>query len=128
MKNTLNKMLFTIAGMYDLLIGLVFLFFAKEIFAFYRTTPPNYIAYVQFPALLLMIFAIMFFKIAANPAKNRDLIQYGCALKMSYVGIVFYYQATTGVPAMWLPWAWADLVFLVFFVLAWIGTNKKELG
>jgi len=46
------------------------------------------------------------------------------ALKLGYSGTVFYYMLTTGVPAMWIPWAWADLAFLVLFILAWQHTGK----
>ena len=45
------------------------------------------------------------------------------ALKTGYSGLVFYYLLTTGVPAMWVPWAWADLVFLVLFLLSWHYTG-----
>jgi hypothetical protein len=33
---------------------------------------------------------------------------------------------TTGVPAMWIPWAWADLVFLILFYLSWRYTGKLQ--
>jgi hypothetical protein len=32
---------------------------------------------------------------------------------------VFFHQVTGGVPFMWQPWAWADLVFLALFFVAW---------
>ena len=35
------------------------------------------------------------------------------------VFLVFYYLLTTGVSDMWVPWAWADLVFLALFYLSW---------
>jgi len=113
------KPFFIVAGLYDSVLGLAFLFFAGWIFQAFGVTPPNHPAYVQFPALLLLIFGAMFFAIASNPVKNRDLIWYGVALKVAYCGSVFFHQLAGGVPFMWLPWAWADLVFLVLFVLAW---------
>jgi hypothetical protein len=61
----------------------------------------------------------MFFRIASNPIKNRELILYGVGLKVAYTGTVFWYQITQGIPFMWIPWAWADLVFLVLFLVAW---------
>jgi len=117
------KPFFIVAGLYDAVLGLAFLFFAGPIFQAYGVTPPNHMAYVQFPALLLVIFALMFFRIATDPVRNRELIWYGVGLKLAYCGIVFYYQATSGVPSMWIPWAWADIVFLAVFLLAW-----KSLG
>jgi hypothetical protein len=113
------KPFFFVAGLYDAVLGLAFLFFARDIFAAFAVTPPNHPAYVQFPALLLIVFGAMFFSIAANPAKNRDLIWYGMGLKAAYCGSVFFHQLAGGVPFMWQPWAWADLAFLVLFFVAW---------
>lgn len=110
--------LFIVAGLYDTLLALVFLFFAGSVFQAFGVTPPNHLGYVQFPALLLLIFGAMFFRIARDPVANRDLIWYGVALKVAYSGTVFFHQVTAGVPSMWIPWAWADLAFLVLFVVA----------
>jgi hypothetical protein len=112
------RALFAIAGIYDGVLGLAFLFAPVWVFSLHRVAPPEHLAYVQFPALLLVLFALMFFRIATDPVNRRELILYGCGLKVAYCGTVFWYQLTTGVPFMWVPWAWADLVFLVLFVLA----------
>lgn len=117
--STWIKPLFAAAAVYDGLLGLTFVFFPAAIFALYGVAPPNHLAYVQFPALLLVVFAGMFVRVARGPREHRDLIPYGMALKASYSGLVFYYELTQGIPFMWIPWAWADLGFLVAFVLAW---------
>ena len=116
------KPLFIIAALYDGILAIAFLFFANALFHWFGVTPPNHLAYVKFPALLLLIFAAMFFRIASDPVKNRDLIPYGIALKIAYCGTAFWYQVTQGIPSMWIPWAWADLGFLVLFVIAWKST------
>ncbi len=115
-----TRHLFVIAALYDGLLGLAFLLFPLGIFARYGVEPPNHTAYVQFPALLLLIFAAMFLRIANDPAKNYNLIPYGIALKASYSGIAFWYAITQGIPSMWIPWAWVDLVFLIVFVFSWL--------
>lgn len=112
------RVLFAVAGLYDGALGLVFLFAPTWLFSLSSVQPPNHSGYVQFPALLLLVFAVMFFRIAADPARRKELILYACGLKASYSGIVFFYQVTRGIPSMWLPWAWLDLAFLVLFVLA----------
>lgn len=119
------KIFFVIAALYDGLLGLAFVFFNSEIFNFYGVTPPNHAAYVQFPALLLLIFAAMFMRIAKDPVKNRSLIPYGMGLKASYCALAFGHQATQGIPSMWIPWAWADLAFLVLFTLTWLHLGKR---
>ena len=128
MNNTAIRALFVVAGLYDGILGLAFVFFPAAIFAHYGVTPPNHYAYVQFPALLLIVFAAMFFRIATDPVRHRELILYGCGLKLSYCGLAFWYQLQTGIPAMWIPWAWADLGFLALFVWAWAVTGRPAKG
>lgn len=113
------KLFYVIAALYDGILGVAFLLFPAAIYAMYAVEPPNHMAYVQFPALLLIIFAAMFFQISRNPVKHRGLILYGCGLKVSYCSMVFGYMATTGVPAMYVPFAYADLVFLALFIVTY---------
>ncbi|MCH5374110.1 MAG: hypothetical protein JJ992_09045 [Planctomycetes bacterium] len=121
------KILFIVAALYDGILGAAFLIAPSGIFSMYGVEPPNHMAYVQFPAFLLIIFAIMFYRIAADPVRNRELILYGCGLKASYCLLVLVYKLTTGIPAMWIPWGWADLAFLVLFVLSWRALGKKVI-
>lgn len=112
-----RKWLFYGAAVYDGVLGLAFLFFWPFVFRLFDVTPPNHPGYVQFPALLLIVFGFLFLHIARDPEAHRDLIVYGIGLKSAYSGLVFWYQLTGGVPAMWIPWAWIDLVFLVLFLV-----------
>lgn len=114
--------LFIIAGLYDVVLGIAFLLFSRAIFQWFGVEAPNHPAYVKFPALLLLIFAAMFFRVAGDPKNSRELIIYGVGLKAAYAGTAFWYQMTQGIPSMWLPWAWADVGFLIFFLLAWKAT------
>jgi len=113
------KMFYVLSGLYDGVLGLAFLLFPAAVYAMYAVEPPNHMAYVQFPALLLIVFGAMFIQISRNPVKNRGLILYGCALKVSYCSMVFGYMATSGVPAMYVPFAYADLVFLALFIVTY---------
>lgn len=126
MQTTWIKFLFVLAGLYDGLLGVVFLVYGTKVFEWFGIEPPNHMGYIQFPALLLIVFALMFFQIASNPAKYRHLIPYGMGLKVAYCGTVFWHQLTHGIPRMWLPWAWADLVFLVLFAVAWTSVRKID--
>lgn len=113
------KWLFRVAALYDGILGLIFLFFWRVLFSAFDVTPPNHAGYVQFPALLLIIFAALFLQIARDPVANRSLIAYGIALKASYSGTVFWHALNTGIPSMWVWPAWFDLGFLVLFIVAW---------
>jgi len=124
MNINLIRLIFAVAAVYDGVLGLLFLFWPGLAFEMFEVTPPNHMGYVQFPAALLMIFAAMFYRVAREPVANRFIMLYGVGLKTSYSGLVFYYLAVSGVPAMWIPWAWADLAFLVLFLFCWSATGK----
>ena len=126
MNDKFLKVLFGIAAIYDGVLGIAFLFWTERIFSAFQVTPPNHLGYVQFPALLLLMFGWLFLKIARNPKANWHLIPYGIWLKASYCGMVFWYEVTTGGPDMWIPWAWADLAFLLLFVWAFVQLRGNE--
>jgi hypothetical protein len=116
--------LFIIAAIYDGALGALFLFAAAPLFEQLGVVPPNHFGYVQFPAALLIVFALMYAAIAGNPARNRYLIPYGMLLKVSYCGVVLFYWLTTGLPDIWKPFCIADFVFLIGFAWAWKATAK----
>jgi hypothetical protein len=118
------KIIFLVAALYDGVIGIMGIFLPDLAFQIYEVTPPNHLGYIQFPAFLLLIFAAMFYRVAQDPISNRFIMLYGVALKGGYSGLIFYYMLTTGIPAMWVPWAWADLVFLVLFLISWSHTGR----
>lgn len=113
------RVLFIASAIYDGLFGLVFLLFGTMAFRWVDVPPPNHIGYIQFPALILILFAAMFVQVARDPVRNRSLIPYGAGLKAAYAGVVFWNELDTGIPGFWLPWAWVDLCFLVLFLLSW---------
>ena len=117
------KPFFVVAGLYDGILGLLFLLIPYQLFTLANVPPPNHVGYVQFPALLLIIFAIMFFNVARNPLANRSLILYGILLKVSYSGVVLFHWMLVNIPTIWVVFAFLDLIFLVLFIVA-----RKALG
>lgn len=124
MKLSWIKLVLAASGIYDAVIGAAFLFGASALFRAFHVTPPNHDGYIRFPALVLLIFAVMFFRAATDPVARRDVLLYGAALKLSYFGLVFWYYFRGGVPAMWIPFAWADVAFFTLFVMGWRGVSK----
>lgn len=118
--------LYIVAGLYDGILGAAFFFAWDALFRHFEVTPPNHPGYVQFPALLLIVFALMFFAVAVDPIKNRNLIPYGFLLKLAYCGTVFWFWSTQGIPDMWKPFAWVDLVFAVLFVWSWLQLRRPR--
>jgi hypothetical protein len=113
------RLLFAVAGVYDFVIGLTFLFFGPQLFASAGVPQPNHWGYIQFGSLLLIIFGVMFFAIAHDPVANRNLIPYGILLKLSYTSLVAYYWVTTDCPLLFKPFAVIDALMLVLFLLAY---------
>ncbi len=125
-RESLFSVLFYAAAVYDAVLGLAFLFAAPAVFEWWGVTPPNHFGYVQFPAALLIVFALMFLAIAKRPAANRRLIPYGMLLKVSYCGVVFYHWISSGIPGMWKPFAIIDLVFLILFAWAYRAISPNR--
>lgn len=124
-RNAAIRVLYVLAALYDGLLGLAFLFGGDALFQWCDVTPPNHFGYVQFPAALLIVFALMFAAIAGNPVSNRNLIPYGILLKVSYCSVAFYHWFSAGIPNMWKPFAVIDLVFLALFAWAYIASGKQ---
>ena len=128
MSRSALRSLFGMAGVYDFIIGLVFLGFGPRLFAAAGLTQPNHWGYIQFAALLLMIFATMFVAVARDPIANRNLIPYGMLLKAAYVGIVAFYWAAGDCPWLFKPFAVIDGIMLGLFGLALRGTASPPVG
>ena len=125
MKHTWIRALFGVAGVYDGVLGLAFVCCPYALFSALEVTPPNHGAYARFPAALLVLFAVMFFRIAYRPLQGRELMLYGAGLKLAYISTVFAYALTTGIPSVWQYFAAADVVFLLLFLLAWLKTRER---
>ena len=120
--------LFYLAALYDGVLGLLFLFAPGAPFAWFEVVPPNHPGYVQFPAALLLIFALIFLRIARDPIANRDLILYGILLKLAYSGLAFWHWALSDIPGMYKPFAVIDVVMGVLFVAAMMAIPAQQEG
>lgn len=119
------SLIFYLAALYDGLLGLAFLLAPYGIYGWAGVEPPNHIGYVQFPALLLLIFAWMFCQIAAQPQQRRQLIPYGIALKCAYFLVVLGHWFTAGIPGMWKPFAVLDILWALLFLMAYTCLGKE---
>jgi hypothetical protein len=127
MKTKWIKVVFGISALYDGLLAVTFLCFNAAIFDFFGIPQPNHPGYIHFPALLMIVFALLYWRIAVDPIKFKVLIPYGMGLKISYCAVVFVHRLTGGIPSMWMPFAWFDLFSLLLFYLAWRKVNTLSL-
>ena len=120
------SIIFAASAVYDGLLGAAFLLKPAALYDRFGVTPPNHWGYVEFPALILIIFGLMFYAVATHPRTNRNLIPYGILLKVSYSGTVFAYWFTQGLPDLWKPFAVIDAVSAVLFAWAWVRLGTPE--
>ena len=120
------RTLFFIAALYDGILGLIFLLAGPTVFSISGIEAPNHWGYVQFPALLLLVFALMFFQIARDPIGYRTLIPYGIGLKAAYCLVVFGHYTLATIPSLWIPWALLDFIFLIAFWRAYRMSSRQK--
>ena len=119
------KAVFFASGVYDFGLGLLFLLFGLAIYRHVGIAPPNHHFYIQFPALLMMIFGVMFFEVGRNPEGGRNLMLYGAALKASFSALILWHAMRHAMPSFWVPFGWIDAAFLVLFLAAWNATARR---
>ena len=120
------RVTFVIAAIYDLTLGLGFFAVGPQVFKAADVPPPNHWGYVQFAALLVATFGLMFLAVAVRPLANRNLIPYGVLLKLSYVGVVAFYWARGDLPWLFKPFAVIDAFMLVGFIAAYQALKRPE--
>lgn len=113
-----------VAALYDGLLGALFLAAPNHAFERFGVTPPNDIGYVQFPAALLIVFALMFVAIAFDPVRHRNLLPFTALLKVSYVAVAGLHWLGAGIPSMWKPFVVFDVIFLALLVWAYVAAGK----
>lgn len=118
---------FLFGGLYDFLLGGFFFFFYIRIYQHFGITLPNHPEYVQAPAAFIVILGIMQFYVFKNMYRNVDMVKIAALSKLAYSGLAFYHQNTTGLPNIFMVFAWCDLAFLsVFMAFLFQSRNRVE--
>lgn len=118
------KITFGASALYDGLLGIVFLFFGSMSLDLCGIEKPYNMGFLHFPAMLLILFSLMYWRLATNPVKYRILIPYGIGLKISYASVAFYHWFADSVPTAWLALAWIDVLFIILFFVIWKESNR----
>lgn len=127
-KNSNFPLLFRIVGVYDVLLGLSFIFFYKNIYQALSITLPNHPGYIFVPALFVMCGGVGEFLIAKNTLKNVDLVVVRLLMKLSFAGAVLYCYFTIGVPTIFLVIAIFSIIGIIKNVafLNWAKTQTAD--
>jgi hypothetical protein len=120
------KLLFLVAGLYDLILGLGFALFYQTIYGWFAIDLPSHPAYVQLPALLSMVFGIGFLLVAADPVANRSIIFLGVLMKVVYSALILGHWLSDQVPPLYVAFAVLDVVFAVLFIMAFRSLKRPS--
>jgi len=124
-KDSAFRILFLIAAIYDLILGFVFFFFYKPVFAYFNITLPVYPMYLQMAAAFVMAMGVGYYFVYRNLYRNIDLVKLGIVYKFVYSGLTsyFYFADLANVTFFWF--AIIDAIFLVSFVWFLVHAHKK---
>lgn len=112
--------LYAVAAVYDTVLGVVFLFFAKWAFESIGALEAYPVeGYIQLIGAFVLVLGIGYFLIARGDLwQNRDLVLVGALYKLAYTGVAFYIWLTAEVPHWLFLWGFgvADAIFFVLMV------------
>jgi hypothetical protein len=117
------RAIFLTAAVYDIVLGIVFTFFAGWAFGLLdvRDALPGG-AYVPLIGAFLLVIGIAYvFVFFGDLERNRDLIAVGALYKAAYSGIAFYYWAIGDYPHVLFATLFGvvDAVMLVMMAECW---------
>lgn len=116
-----------IGAIYDLALGIGFLFFTGPLFALLGIALEADPVYVQLTAGLIAIMGFGFFLAWRQPLLNGDIVLMGAVFKAIYVALAVYTLVRGELPHMvFLVLAVIDLVFLVVFLAFLRDTSEAR--
>lgn len=127
---TFFQLLFWLIGVYDVLLGGTFLFFYKNIYAYFQITLPNHPGYIYVPSLFLASAGVGEFLIARNLLRNIDLAAVRLLMKLSFASVVFYCYFKYGVPAIFLLISITSIIGVVInaIFLRWASAENLKMS
>jgi hypothetical protein len=109
--------LYAVAAVYDTLLGIIFLFFARWAFeglGILDSYPVE--GYIQLIGAFVLVLGIGYYLIWRGDLwQNRDLVLVGALYKLAYTGVGIYISVTAEIPHALFLWGFgmADAVFFV---------------
>jgi formate/nitrite transporter FocA (FNT family) len=118
------RTLFWVAAIYDLTLGIVFLFFYRPAFEALGIEDklPEQTSFLSLIAAFLFVIGIAYVFIArGNLVRNRDLIAVGALYKLAYFSVALWYLIGGVYPhiVFFVVFGLADLAFFVAMSECW---------
>jgi len=111
------RWLFLVAAVYDMALGLAFVFLYRPIFEWLGMTLPPHVAFIHLPALFIFVQGLSYWIVYRDPLANLGLVKVGVIYKASYSALAAYYLLTDQIPAMFFAWfGLFDFFFFLGFV------------
>ncbi len=125
-KDKFFRFMFLVAAIYDLVLGVLFFFFYKEIYSYFNITLPVYPVYLKMAIAFVMAMGVGYYFVYKNMYRNIDLVKLGVVYKAVYSVLTgyFYFIDVAHVTFFWF--AIFDASFLVLFV--WFLIYAKKDG
>ncbi len=118
------RRLFATAAIYDLALGVVFLFFGRwafDVLDIEEKYPEG--GFLQLIGAFVLVLGIGYYLIWRSDLwRNRDLVAVGALYKLAYTAVGVWIAVFDEVPHMLFLWAFgvADAVFLVLMAECWV--------
>lgn len=118
------RILFWVAAIYDLTLGVVFLFLYRPAFSALgiEDALPEHISFLSLIAAFLFVIGVAYVFIARGDlVRNRDLIAVGALYKLAYFSVALWYLVGGVYPhiVFFVVFGLADLAFLIAMVECW---------
>ena len=125
------RILFWSAAVYDLTLGIVFLFFYRPVFEALgiEDTLPEYTSFVSLIAAFLFVIGIAYVFIARGDlGQNRDLIAIGAVYKLAYFSVALWYLIGGVYPhiVFFVVFGLADLAFFIAMTECWWFVRRLD--
>lgn len=125
-KDLFFRGLFLIAAFYDFILGILFLFFYRPVYAYFAITLPDYPMYLQMAAAFVIAMGVGYYFIYRNLYRNVDLVKLGIVYKAVYSGLTSYFFFTNRAHITFLWFAVIDALFALVFI--WFLLYAKKDG
>lgn len=126
------KVLFLLVAVYDLILGIVFMFFSKSTFELLGIPEklPEFDGYLTLIGVYVLILGVAYYLIYRGDLyKNRDLILIGVLYKLGYCAVTFYYFIIGDIPHILFLGLFGviDLIMFILMAECYLTVSKKPV-